>query len=453
MTRRVRFTPLLAAGIFCGASALAQAGQVPFEPRPAVSTTQLNPLDVLAADLDTDGDLDLVSSTLSFGNVTAFENAAGDGSVWVPRTVGTLPFGAISLASSDIDGDGDPDLISTSGAGGVVQWFENTAGGTTWSGHLVSTQLYSGAFVSAGDVDRDGDQDILSASGINNLVLWFENQGGTGLNWVRHTVSSAAALQPRSAALADLDGDGDPDVVAATAGAEGLWFENTAGNGSAWTARTVGLAQGEDEVVAADVDGDGDLDLLVPRTSVTAVGWHENVAGNATVWVRHTIATTVAGPRSVTAVDVDRDGDLDALVPSQYDNTLAWHENLAGDGTLWTKRTIATDASSVHAAVAADLDGDGDPDVALAWFNGGIVAWHRNATIHESACFVPAQPISTMVTTAQSVVPSDVDGDGDLDAVSAAPFSNTVAWHENVGGSAATWTTRTITTAFDSVRG
>jgi FG-GAP-like repeat len=198
-----------------------------------------------------------------------------------------------------------------------------------------------------------------------------------------------------------------------------------------------------------DVDGDGDLDLLVPMASAAAVGWHENVAGNATVWVRHTIATGVAGPRSVSAVDVDRDGDLDALVPSQNDNTVAWHENLAGDGTLWTKRTIATDASAVNAAMAADLDGDGDPDVASAWFNGGTIAWYRNATIHESACFVPEHLISTAAAGAQSLVPADVDGDGDLDGVSTAFLGDTVAWHENIGGGAAVWATRTITTAFD----
>ncbi|HET9316691.1 MAG TPA: VCBS repeat-containing protein, partial [Vicinamibacteria bacterium] len=449
MTRRVRFTPWLAAGVFCGTATLARAGQVPFEPRPPVSTTQLNAGDVLATDLDGDGDQDLVSAELSGGHVAAFVNAAGDGSTWVERTVGTLPFGALSVAAADIDGDGDEDLLSTSNAGGVVEWFENTAGnGTVWTAHAVSTQLYSGAFVSAGDVDRDGDQDILSASGINNLVLWFENQAGNGLNWVRHTVSSAAGLQPRSASVADLDGDGDADVLAATAGAQGIWFENTAGNGSAWTLRTVGLAQGEDETVAADLDGDGDLDLLVPMENASAVGWHENVAGNATVWALHTIATAALSARSVTAVDLDRDGDLDVLAPSQDDDTIAWHENLLGNGTLWAKRTIATDADAVSSTYAADLDGDGDPDVASAWFNGGTIAWYRNATIHESACFVPPHEISTTTSGAQAIVPSDVDGDGDLDAVSTAFLGNTVAWHEN-GGSAATWVTRTISATFD----
>ena len=318
MTRRVRFSPWLAAGCFWCAASSARASVVPFEARPPISTSQVGGLDVVATDLDGDGDLDVVAAALFSGTVTAFENSAGDGSAWIAHAMATLPFGPLSLAAADVDGDGDQDATSVSNAGGTVVWLDNTAGdGTTWITRLVSTGLYSASFVSTGDVDRDGDQDLVTASAVNRQVLWFENTAGTGTAWTRHTVSTDPALLPVSAALADLDGDGDPDIVSATAGAEGLWFENTAGNGWAWTPRTVGLAQGEEEVAAADLDGDGDLDLLVPMTSATAVGWHENTAGNASAWARHTIATGVANAAMTAAADVDGDGDLDVLVPSR----------------------------------------------------------------------------------------------------------------------------------------
>ena len=450
MTRRVRFTPLLAAGCFWCAAGLAQAGQVPFQGQSPLSITQNGALHLVPADLDNDGDPDVLSASLFAGVVTAFENTAGNGSAWTARTVGTLPFGALSLAAADIDGDGDQDAISSANAGGGVVWFDNTAGnGTAWTPRAVSTLSYSGSFVSAGDVDRDGDQDIVTASQINNLVLWFENTAGTGLSWARHTISSAAALLPISATLADLDGDGDPDVVAGTGGAAGLWFENTAGNGSAWTPRTVGLAQGEDEVAAADLDRDGDLDLLVPMASANALGWRENTAGNATAWTLHTISTPLANARSVAAADVDGDGDLDALTPSQDDDTVAWFENVAGNGTAWTKRTIATDADGARAVATADVDGDGDLDALSASFNDGKIAWYRNASIHQDACFAPSRVISTVTSGAQAIVPADVDGDGDLDAVSTAFLGNTVAWQENLAGNASAWATRTISAAFN----
>jgi hypothetical protein len=448
MTRRVRFSPLLATGCFWCAATLAQAGQVPFEPRPPIGSPPFGgPFLVAAADLDGDGDTDVVSAATFGGEVVAHLNS-GNGSTWTPHTVATMPFGAIALAVADIDGDGDLDALSSSGAGGVVTWFNNTAGnGTAWTSNPVGTSLYNGSFISAGDVDRDGDQDVVTASGINNLVLWFENAGGTGGAWVRHTVSSSAGAAPRSAKLADLDGDGDPDVIVATAGATGLWFENTAGNGSAWIPRTLGLAQGEDETTAADVDGDGDLDVLVPMTSAGALGWHENVAGNATVWARRTISTSVLNARSVAAVDVDGDGDIDALAAAgQTENAVAWYENVAGNGASWTKRTIATGLVEARSAVTADVDGDGDLDAVSGSQNN--IAWHRNATLHGNACFVN-RVISTAVDGSQSAVASDVDGDGDLDAVSTAFLGDTVAWHENVAGNATGWTTRTITTAFD----
>jgi hypothetical protein len=455
VTRRVRFTPLLAAGVFCGAAAIAQAGQVPFEARPAVATSLFGPIDVLPIDIDHDGDLDLVASTTSVGNLLVFANVAGDGSAWAVNTAASLPFGAMALAVADVDGDGDVDLLSSPGASGVPQWFENVDGqGTVWSAsHFIGTELYSGSFLSVGDVDRDGDQDVVTV-GSNSRVLWYENAGGTGLAWVKHTVSAVTALQPSSATFADVDGDGDLDVVSAALGGDGAWFENTAGNGSAWTARTLGVGQIPDQAVPADVDGDGDLDLLLRLPFAAAAAWLENVAGNGTSWTLRTIATGVPGPvpsgRTVTAADVDRDGDLDVLVSLHTDGTVAWYENLAGDGTQWAKRTIVTDANAGTSAAAADLDGDGDPDVArVSLADNGTLVWHRNATVHESACFVPQHVISTAASGAQSIVPADVDGDGDLDAVSTAFLGNTVAWHENFGGSAATWVVRTISATFN----
>jgi hypothetical protein len=95
-----------------------------------------------------------------------------------------------------------------------------------------------------------------------------------------------------------------------------------------------------------------------------------------------------------------------------------------------------------------DLDGDGDLDV-LAANNLTSLAWYRNVSIHRNACFV-TRTIGTAVAGAQAVVPADVDGDGDTDAVSTAFLGNAVLWHDNTAGDASAWTTRTIATGFAS---
>ena len=134
------------------------------------------------------------------------------------------------------------------------------------------------------------------------------------------------------------------------------------------------------------------------------------------------------------AGDLDSDGDVDlALGEAIGSFQLGWIENTGGAPGTWAAHTVATLASA-RSVTIADLDGDGDQDLAATNATAGL-AWYRNATIHSQACFVP-RTISTAVAGARAVVPADVDGDSDLDVVSAAFQSNTVHWHENAAGDA-----------------
>jgi hypothetical protein len=443
MTRRVRFTPLLAAGIFAATAAAARAEVVPFAARPPVSTSLTFGQQSVSADFDRDGDADLVAAD-GAGFVQLFRNAAGDGSAWTPSPVATLPFGAASLVAADLDGDGDADLLARDGATETVRWYEN-AGVSPWPAHGIVPLPYSATSLSAGDLDRDGDLDVLAPDVVGQRMRWFENAAGDGTAWTVRTIATAVA--PSSAILADLDDDGDPDVVAPGTGAL-LWFENTAGNGSAWTTRTFGTAAGELLVTAVDLDRDGDLDLVAPTAS--GIGWFENVAGNASAWTRRPIATAAGSAFDrLTTVDLDADGDPDLLVPSAMDDSVRWYENAGGDASAWVPRTIATDTDAVAAVLAEDLDADGDLDVVALSQGTGTLGWFRNETIHQNACFVP-RTIATGVLGAQAAVPADVDGDGDLDAVSTAFLANAVLWHDNTAGDASAWVTRTIATGFAS---
>ncbi len=181
---------------------------------------------------------------------------------------------------------------------------------------------------------------------------------------------------------ADVDGDGDMDVLSASFGdATIAWFENTAGDGSAWTANTISTsAVGAISVYAADVDGDGDMDALSASNNDDKIAWYENTAGDGSAWTANTISTSAAiRATSVYAADVDRDGDMDVLSASANDDKIAWYENTAGDGSAWTARTISTSAAIRATSVyAADVDGDGDMDALSASFNDDKVAWYEN---------------------------------------------------------------------------
>lgn len=111
------------------------------------------------------------------------------------------------------------------------------------------------------------------------------------------------------------------------------------------------------------------------HSSASSPGAHENTAGDGSAWTLRTIAT-VPSPNGVSVADVDGDGDPDALSASGG-GALSWHENTAGDGSAWTLRTIAVDGQP-FSTVASDVDGDGSADVLCGRAVGTAVSWHRN---------------------------------------------------------------------------
>ena len=181
------------------------------------------------------------------------------------------------------------------------------------------------------------------------------------------------------AITADLDGDGDLDVLAAAKAAHDIaWWENTAGDGSAWTKHFVDdHFLGAVSVQAADIDRDGDLDVVAAGYDGDGrIAWFENTAGDGSTWTERVIDSTYGGARDVYAADVDGDGHLDVLGAAEIDDDITWWEN---DGTPdnggWTEHTIAGAFDGAWAVYAADLDGDDDLDVLGARAAGGGIAW------------------------------------------------------------------------------
>jgi FG-GAP-like repeat len=450
MTKRIRFSPFVTAGVFAGLAALgaasrAEARDVPMVVQPPIDAGVSVALGASTADVDNDGDQDALAAMYVGDQVLWYENTAGNGSAWTPHLVAVLD-GASFVHGTDVDGDGDVDLLVTAFTGSSVHWYENTAGnGSAWVDHLIANTGVSAAETVWGtDVDGDGDVDAMVAARSSNLDGWFENVAGNGTVWTLHTIGLPSGAE--SVFPADIDRDGDVDAVGTSFnGGSVTWFENAGGNGGTWLphliANNVGAA---DFVVAADVDRDGDLDVLVASYGGQKVAWYRNADGHGTAWTPGTIATGIPRMEAVMAGDVDGDGDVDALSASGSPSKIAWYENVNGDGSVWTTRTITTAATRAYSVWPADIDGDGDLDVL-----GGAnqVQWYRNETIHASACFAAPPPISTAANGAVGAFALDLDRDGDQDAVSASLLDGKVAWYDNTAGNGTAWTTRTVTTA------
>ena len=281
--------------------------------------------------------------------------------------------------------------------------------------------------VLAADLDGDGDADVLTAARRDGGVAWHRNLGGGAFSSRR--AISAAAGSAVSVHAADLDGDGDLDVLAASWRDDLVaWYENLGGGTFSPERAITTDAAGASSVHAGDLDGDGDLDVLVASWGDDAVSWHENLGAGA-FSTRRAIATDTDGIQSVYAADLDDDGDADVLTCSSGDGTVAWHANL-GDGEFSARRAIITVADGVQSAFAADLDGDGDKDVLSASFGNGMVAWHKNLG---GVRFSGRRPVSHRLKGAEAVYAADLDGDGDVDVLSASFGDDPVVWHENLG--------------------
>jgi hypothetical protein len=419
-----------------------------------IATTADFATSVAFGDLDGDGDLDLLSSSQNDDTIAWYENTAGDGSAWTPTDIATTADWAQAVAVGDLDGDGDLDLASASGNDDTIAWYENTAGdGSAWTAVDIATTAAEARAVAVGDLDGDGDLDLVSASATDDTIAWYENTAGDGSAWTAADIATTAdgAL---SVAVGDLDGDGDVDLASASMNDDTIaWYENTAGNGSAWTATDITTtADFATSVAVGDLDGDGDLDLASTSLSDDTVAWYENTAGDGSAWTAADIATSAAAPMSVAVGDLDSDGDLDLASASGNDDTVAWYENTAGNGSAWTATDIATTAGSAAWVAVGDLDGDGDLDLASASRSDDTIARYRNDTIHRRATAWSAADIDTAAANTSSVAFGDLDGDGDLDLASTSFADDTITWYENTAGDGSAWAATDITTTADGAR-
>ena len=219
-----------------------------------------------------------------------------------------------SVYAADIDGDGHIDVVGNDFYNHKVAWWENVGTGAAWILHMVDSGFYSASSVYAADVDGDGDTDVLGSAFDINDIAWWENTDGTGTVWTKHTVEDSFT-GANSVYAADIDDDGDMDVLGAASNQGDItWWENTDGTGTAWTEHTVDDSfTGAWSALAADIDGDGDGDVIGISYSQDDVAWWENTDGTGTAWTVHTLNDNYNGATSVCVTDVDGDGDTDVL--------------------------------------------------------------------------------------------------------------------------------------------
>jgi len=384
------------------------------------------PKDAKAYDIDGDGDLDVIVSSPKVGEelIAWYEND-GNGNIANEHVISTSALRVEAIYAADLDNDGDLDVIA---GGSVLAWYENYGGGVFSGPKLINNNVTSINCVSAADIDNDGDIDIFSNSNNPTKTFWHENLGGGMFSIEKDIQNLKNYIQ-----LKDIDNDGDIDLLLNRGGYIG-WVKNLGGALDTVVTTIFSTSQGVDKVVYEDLDNDGDLDVISTSSNYDKVRWHQNLGG-AIFLPEQLIGGNIDGASDVLVFDYDGDGDKDVVTSSINDKEINWFENLGS--TVFSSKQLIQSYATTTSLFAADFNNDTQIDI-LATFiykpsvtDKGKLVWYKN---HGAGAFSQMINITSNTFTVKEINLVDIDLDGNIDVVSASKDDNKVAWYKNLGG-------------------
>ncbi len=361
---------------------------------------------------------------------------------WGVTSIGTAAGNSSAAVLADVNNDGELDLL-VANVGQLNEVYLADGSGGFLTGLNIGSETDVSTSLALGDVDGDGDLDLFvgnsglsESDDLSNKLYLNDGSGNFSLKGPATDSPSPDLEDTRALTLGDVDGDGDLDLVVANAGQSNKLYLN---DGDANFA-VVGVAIGHEidtstSLGLLDVDGDGDLDLIVGNT--------DEIAGAGKVNRLYTndgkggflSSSQALGRDDLDATyglafgDVDNDGDVDLVAANKgQTNKLYINEGLGAFAAAGTDVGAETDASS--SARLVDVDGDGDLDLVVGNENQTNKLYLNEGSGQFSSAGI-ALGAETDVSTA--VCLGDVNGDGDMDLL-VANNSQANKLYSNVSG-------------------
>ncbi len=439
-------------------------------------------VEIFVQDVNGDGLNDLIASSahrmglmwyeqVRKGSIITFKEHVIDGELSIMHT----------LHQADMDRDGDLDLVTAKRWRGhgkdedpftetplYVVWYEFTKGvAPYWKRHFIThgEGITAGTQIAIGDYDKDGDSDIavigLNTDGQGGGPWLFTNRlgqltkvdegpgAGSTLTWRKWHIDS---LPSQAATFGDFNHDGKMDIAAGD-----YWYQNPL-----WTkhrfrtmdgvidAQGYGSKKQDGALSALDVDEDGRMDLVAGSRQAGLI-WYKNPSVETGNWVATTVDS--AGNYETGGLwDVDKDGKNREILSSGELASVRWWDVKAG---VWTSHTIATDLCDLGAGVG-DLNGDGRPDLIRpnAWYQAPVDpvgAWVKHVTAMGA---LDDRPFGTPVMGFPTLLPKgpdwlgrnergayghtariftyDVNKDGRMDIITSSAHRVGISWWEQL---------------------
>ncbi len=392
-----------------------------------ISANNGAPRETVPIDVNNDGYIDLVSVSSNDNTIAWYKNQDGLGDFTDKIIISDTLFEAWALCVKDFDNDNFDDIVYVSFGGDKIVFLKNNNGdGTFTYQQEISTNVGAPVCVIATDIDNDGDYDIVSGNYLGNKVVLFKNDG-PGHFGSMITVSDLVS-HPTSIFSCDIDGDNDNDIIVASESGDKIQlFRNTDGNGTFGAAETVATnIDSPESIFCIDIDNDGDNDVVSASSNDGIIAWYENTDGQGTFDSQQIIAM-VNNPQSVFAADIDNDG-LNDVVYGAFSDGTAWNKN-NGSGNFSSK-IIISNSPEIRNVYIADLNNDNNKDIITSSTGDShLISWYKNIQNGEQC-----DGFDVSVTVTDNATCGNNNGAAEIDSIYNGSGSYTINWSNSDTG-------------------
>lgn len=346
-----------------------------------------NPRSIAITDLNGDGKADVFETNQGDSTATIFRNTGSPGNISFANTMVVLGLSPYGVATGDFNGDGKPDVVVSnfnSGNASSISILKNTSTGNSISfARRIDLPTGNGSTtVNVADMNVDGKPDVIVSTGNSGILsVFLNNSTGDSVSFAPKVDFSN--LNHAEIAVGDLDADGKPDVVLANFSAGSMSIlRNTSTAGNLSLAAPINYTAGANPVGAAigDFNGDGKPDIAVANNGSSTVSVFKNLSTTGNIaFADKTDYVTGTNPRGISAGDLNGDNKPEIVIPTNSPGAASVFRNISsGDTLAFGNRVDYVVGNDPTSAAIGDLDGDGYADLTVG-NNYSLISVFKNA--------------------------------------------------------------------------